>query len=63
MQDKYIRQKEAEQNKQQQEYHEQDVHSDEPYEPFPVRPPFQQWVRQRQIPTRGRSGSWRGRGR
>ncbi|KAH9296715.1 hypothetical protein KI387_044743, partial [Taxus chinensis] len=37
--------------------------SDDPFEAFPIRPPFQQRIRQRQVPCRGRTGSWRGRGR
>ncbi|KAH9299475.1 hypothetical protein KI387_031157, partial [Taxus chinensis] len=60
MMDRYIRQKEAEESKLQEQA---EAQSDKPFEPFPVRPPYQQRIRQRQVPTRGRTGPWRGRGR
>ncbi|KAH9318243.1 hypothetical protein KI387_020012, partial [Taxus chinensis] len=58
IQDRYIRQQELEQSNLQRQAEEQ---SDETFEAFPIRPPYQQRIRQRQLPTRGRSGSWRGR--
>ncbi|KAH9288181.1 hypothetical protein KI387_032298, partial [Taxus chinensis] len=57
--DKYIRTSEAEQARLQEH---EDSHPDESFETVPIRPPYQQRIRQRQIPTRGRSGAWRGRG-
>ncbi|KAH9328457.1 hypothetical protein KI387_000565, partial [Taxus chinensis] len=58
--DRYIRQKELEQSQAQSRAEQQ---SDDLFEAFPIRPPFQQRIRQRQVPIRGRTGSWRGRGR